>query len=79
MPKLRVLSGKELCKSLIKEGFTIIRQKGSHVRLVHQSPIVSYHVTVPIHGQIDRGTLSGIMRSVGRCLSQDKIKEIFYA
>ncbi|HRP91863.1 MAG TPA: type II toxin-antitoxin system HicA family toxin [Ignavibacteriaceae bacterium] len=33
MAKLPVVSGKELIKALEREGFQIVRQKGSHVSL----------------------------------------------
>ena len=33
MPKLRVLSGKEVVKILSKFGFEVISQRGSHVKL----------------------------------------------
>jgi len=31
MPKLPILSGKQLLKLLRKNGFVVVRQKGSHV------------------------------------------------
>jgi predicted RNA binding protein YcfA (HicA-like mRNA interferase family) len=45
---------------LSKLGYTTLRQKGSHVRLVcpGRTP-----VTVPLHHEIDRGTLRGILRT----------------
>ncbi|MDR3558584.1 MAG: type II toxin-antitoxin system HicA family toxin [Candidatus Pacebacteria bacterium] len=79
MPKLRILSGDDVCNSLVKEGFSILRQKGSHVRLVHRSSAVSYYVTVPLHTQIDRGTLRSIIRSIERCISKEKIEKMFYS
>lgn len=33
MPKLPVISGRELIKTLEKKGFTILRQSGSHAQL----------------------------------------------
>jgi len=39
MPKLPILSGKEVIKKLEKHGYTIVRHKGSHVRLKHYSSI----------------------------------------
>jgi predicted RNA binding protein YcfA (HicA-like mRNA interferase family) len=31
MPKLRVLSGKEVCEIMSLQGFNQVRQKGSHI------------------------------------------------
>ena len=54
MPKLRVFSGAELCNFLSEHGFERVRQRGSHV--IMRRGQVSF--PVPLHGQIDRGTLS---------------------
>jgi predicted RNA binding protein YcfA (HicA-like mRNA interferase family) len=61
MPKLRVLSGRELCRILEANGFTQIRQRGSHV--IMRSDGRSF--PVPLHRTIDRGTLAAIIRASG--------------
>jgi predicted RNA binding protein YcfA (HicA-like mRNA interferase family) len=61
MPKLRVLSGAELCNLLAKHGFERVRQRGSHV--VVRRGQVSF--PVPLHRELDRGTLRGIIRQSG--------------
>jgi len=61
MPKLRVFSGAELCDLLIKQGFERVRQRGSHV--IMRRGDVSF--PVPLHRQLDRGTLRGIIRQSG--------------
>lgn len=62
MPKLPVISGNDLIKFLTKkEGFQIIRQRGSHVRLAHND---GRKTVVPLHPELDRGTLSGILKQV---------------
>lgn len=63
MSKLPVLSGKELIKILQKAGFEIRRQKGSHVILVKES--IKKAVVVPLHSEIDKGTLIEIIRQAG--------------
>lgn len=60
MSKLPVLSGKELIKILQKDGFKIKRQKGSHIILVRES--IKKAVVVPLHSEIDKGTLIEIIR-----------------
>ena len=62
MSKLPIISGKELVKYLNKKGFVISRRKGSHVVL--KSPN-SYRVTVPLHKELDRGTLLEILAEAG--------------
>ena len=61
MPKLRVFSGAELCALLEQHGFQKVRQRGSHV--VMRGGSVSF--PVPLHRELDRGTLSGIIRQSG--------------
>jgi predicted RNA binding protein YcfA (HicA-like mRNA interferase family) len=61
MPKLRVLSGRELCHLLEQNGFQNIRQRGSHV--IMRKDRVSF--PVPLHRTIDRGTLAAIIRQSG--------------
>ena len=46
MPKLKIISGKELCKILEKLGFEKIQGKGSHIRFKHSD---GRRTVVPIH------------------------------
>ncbi len=62
MPKLPVLSGYDLVKILTKHfGFRVLRQRGSHVTLTND---VSF-VTVPLHPELDKGTLNAILIDAG--------------
>lgn len=62
MSKLRVLSGKEVCKILEKHGFVNIRQKGSHVIMQKRVDGTTITVPVPNHSEIKIGTLQSIIR-----------------
>ena len=59
--KLVPVDGKELIRILIKKGFEIKRQKGSHVQLEDN---MGRRVTVPLHPgrKIGRGLLRKILR-----------------
>ena len=60
MTKLpRGLSGREVEKALQRAGFSIKRQKGSHIILRKDNPFAQ--VVVPDHKSIDTGTLSSIL------------------
>jgi len=61
--KIPILSSKEVCKFLEKEGFVAIRQKGSHRFYRH---IDGRTTTVPIHPgkSISRGLLRGILKEI---------------
>jgi predicted RNA binding protein YcfA (HicA-like mRNA interferase family) len=60
VPPLPVISGSACIAALVKIGYRSVRQKGSHVRLERTggSP-----VTVPLHSELDRGTLRSIIRT----------------
>jgi predicted RNA binding protein YcfA (HicA-like mRNA interferase family) len=60
MSKLpRGLSGKEVVKALKKAGFSVKRQKGSHIVMGRDEPFA--RVVVPNHQSIDTGTLDHIL------------------
>lgn len=62
MPKLPVLSGKELVKVLLKAGFRTLDQHGSHVILVKDFGSRRLKPVVPLHRELDKGTLLGILK-----------------
>jgi predicted RNA binding protein YcfA (HicA-like mRNA interferase family) len=63
MSKLPVISGQDCIKALIKAGFYVKRQHGSHIILRRDDPFAQ--LTVPDHKQLDRGTLRTIIRQAG--------------
>ena len=63
MSKLPVISGKECMKALVKAGFYIKRQEGSHLTLRRDDPFGQ--VVVPDHKELDRGTLRAVIRQSG--------------
>lgn len=65
MQKLPRLSGKEVIKTLSKAGFSIARQKGSHIILTKQTESGKKAVVVPNHKEVDKGTLLEIIRQAG--------------
>ena len=58
MAKLPILSGKALIAALKKNGFEVIRQKGSHVSLRKDAK----RTVVPLHHELAHGTLLGILK-----------------
>jgi len=59
MTQIPVLSSRVVIKTLIKAGYVVVRQKGSHIRLhrTQRKP-----VTVPNHSSIGKGLLKKILR-----------------
>ena len=63
MSKLPIVSGKKCINILEQFGFVVYRQRGSHVTLVRENP--PNQTTVPLHKELDRGTLRAILRQTG--------------
>ena len=80
MPKLKRLSGTQIVSILHELGFQTISQRGSHVKLrrVLRSG-TKETLTIPMHNEIDTGTLRAIVRQAARYLSDDILKERFYS
>ncbi|HEV2806785.1 MAG TPA: type II toxin-antitoxin system HicA family toxin [Chthoniobacterales bacterium] len=58
MPKLPRISGAEAVRGLERLGFTIARQRGSHVVMRRGA----LGCVVPAHRQLKVGTLAGVLR-----------------
>jgi len=70
--RLPVLSGERLVKALERTGWRAVRQRGSHVRMKHPERRVS--LTVPLHKELKRGTLTGILNDAG--LDSDQLRQL---
>ena len=66
--KLPLISGKELIKRLKKLGFIATRQSGSHIRLERFDGEKLVKLTVPLHKEMKKGTLSRIIKDAGLTL-----------
>lgn len=73
MQKLPRLSGKEIIKILSKQGFKAVRQKGSHVIMIKETHLNKITTVVPLHPEVDRGTLLEIIRQ-SRLTKEEFIK-----
>jgi predicted RNA binding protein YcfA (HicA-like mRNA interferase family) len=67
----RDISATELIKKLQKFGYTITRQKGSHIRLT-TTFYGEHHITIPNHNPVKLGTLSGIIGDVALHFKESK-------
>jgi len=63
--RLRVFSGKELCRLLSQHGFQQVRQRGSHAVMHKRTAVTTVTVPVPMHDEIRIGTLQSIIRQSG--------------
>ena len=56
--KLPIISGIDVIKRLKMAGFIAVRQKGSHVRLGKFDGEKTIKITVPLHPELKKGTLT---------------------
>jgi len=80
MPKLKILSGKEVIKIFLSFGFEVASQKGSHVKLrrdIHRG--TKQTLTIPNHTSLDTGTLHAIYRQALRYIPDNDLKSHFYS
>jgi predicted RNA binding protein YcfA (HicA-like mRNA interferase family) len=59
MPKLPILSGREIVKIFEQLGWEVARQRSSHIILVKEGHIAS--LSVPDHREIAKGTLRSLI------------------
>ncbi len=76
----RDLSGEELARHLARYGCQVVRQTGSHLRLVSVSRGTAHRVTIPSHRALWVGTLNAILREIAAYLEIDRerlVAELF--
>ena len=69
MGRLRVLSGRDVCRILAAHGFGEVRRRGSHVVMQKTGKVGTVTIPVPVpvpdHGELRTGTLKAIIRRSG--------------
>lgn len=65
MGKLRIFSGRDVCRILEQHGFQVVRQRGSHMVLQRRTDLGTVTVPVPDHPELKIGTLQSIIRQSG--------------
>lgn len=63
MAALPTLNGREIIKIFAKDGWQMVRQRGSHMILVKEGQIAT--LSVPDHKEVAKGTLRSLIRSSG--------------
>ena len=63
MPSLPTLSGRDVVKIFAKDGWQMIRQRGSHMILVKEGRMATF--SVPDHKEVAKGTLRSLIRCSG--------------
>ncbi|MFZ2205088.1 MAG: type II toxin-antitoxin system HicA family toxin [Minisyncoccia bacterium] len=78
MPKLKVLSGKDLIDIFASFGFHIIGQTGSHVKMRCHKDNNKQTLTIPLHKEIDKGLLKAIFNQGSMYISEQELKKYFF-
>jgi predicted RNA binding protein YcfA (HicA-like mRNA interferase family) len=71
-PRQPVVSGAQLVGALEKDGWAVVRQRGSHVRLKKDGRRTA--LVVPLHRELRKGTLAGILRDAD--LDSDGLRQL---
>ncbi len=61
MANLPVLSGQEVVQVFKSFGWSVARQRGSHIIMTRQDEIVT--LSIPDHKEVAKGTLRSLIRS----------------
>ena len=61
MPRLPVLSGEEAMRNFERLGWTVARQRGSHIVMTKPGEIAT--LSIPNHSTVAKGTLRSLIRS----------------
>ena len=76
MPRL---SGQEVVDIICRFAFSVISQKGSHAKLRRVTASgAKQTLVVPLHDELDRGTLHAIYRQASSYISEQDLEPFFY-
>jgi predicted RNA binding protein YcfA (HicA-like mRNA interferase family) len=78
----RNVSSRDLTARLARLGYTVTRQKGSHIRLTRAatSNRPEHHITIPDHDELKIGTLAAILDEVAEAsgMTRDALVELLF-
>lgn len=74
MNKVPSLNYSEVIRALRRDGWLVVRQKGSHIRLQKRMVDGTLKLTIPAHRPIKRSTLSHILKQAK--LSSERFLEL---
>ncbi|MFC1864410.1 type II toxin-antitoxin system HicA family toxin [Chloroflexota bacterium] len=79
-PKLKRLSSSEVIAVLHAFGFETYSQRGSHVKLRSVTATGEKQtLTIPVHAELDAGTLRAIIRQASRYIPDSELRPHFYS
>ncbi len=78
MPKIKILSGKEIINIFEKFDFNIAKQSGSHIKLRRDINGLKNILTIPNHSELGKGTIKAIYNQGLKYISETELKNHFY-
>jgi len=72
MTKVPSLNYDQVIRALRRDGWVVVRQRGSHIRLQKTTKTETLKLIVPAHRPIKRSTLSHILKQADLTVSQFK-------
>lgn len=73
------MSGREVVSVFEGFGFTVVRQRGSHVKLRRDALGVRQTLTVSAHPELDTGTLRAIIRQASVYVPESELGPHFWS
>jgi predicted RNA binding protein YcfA (HicA-like mRNA interferase family) len=70
MTKIPSLPYDQVIRALQRDGWVVVRQKGTHVRIQKHTPGETLKLTIPAHRPIKRSTLSHILKEAKLTVDQ---------
>lgn len=74
MSKVPSLSYEQIISALRRDGWVVVRQKGSHIRLQKTTRDETLKLTVPAHRPVLRSTLAHILKQAR--ISVDQLNDL---
>ena len=62
MSKVPSMPYEQIIRALQREGWVVVRQKGSHIRLQKHTLTETLKLTIPAHRPVKRSTLAHILK-----------------
>lgn len=62
MTRVPSVSYLQIIRALQRDGWTVVRQRGSHIRLQKRIAGETLKITVPAHNPVKRSTLSHVLK-----------------
>ncbi len=79
MGRMKILSGREVVAVLVGFGFSVASQRGSHIKLMRYTGTNERQIlTLPLHEELDKGTIKALYRQASRYISEESLKKHFF-